>query len=361
MKPRKGIADIPPYIPGKSKEEIAKDYGLDEASIIKLGSNENPLGPSKKAVDIIAKHADKVSIYPEDSSSELRSRIAEYVGVGAGQVIAGNGSDEILDMAANMFIEDGGEAVIPAPTFSMYGKLVELYSGKCVYVPLGDDFRFDTDRILRAITERTKLVFICSPNNPTGSTISEEGLKEILDEDVIVVLDEAYTEFSTGSFVHLVNEYKNLIVLRTFSKAFGLAGLRVGYGIADSEIIGYMLRIKIPFSVNILAQQAAIAALDDKEHLKESVELVRAGRALILEELSKVKGVRAYPSQANFIFIELDSKAKDVVEALFKRGIIVRDCSFAGSGNYIRVSIGTMEENKKFLENFKEVLRDVSP
>ncbi len=361
MKPRKGIEDIPPYIPGKSKEEIAKEYGLDEASIIKLGSNENPLGPSKKAVDIIAKYADKVSIYPEDGSSELRYKIAEYIGVGEGQVIAGNGSDEILDMAVKMFIADGDEAVIPVPTFSMYGKLVELYSGKCVYVPLGDGFSFDTDKILEKITSETKLVFVCSPNNPTGSTISEGGLKKILDRDVMVILDEAYTEFSSEPFVHLVNEYKNLIVLRTFSKAFGLAGLRVGYGIADSEIIDWMLRIRIPFSVNLLAQKAAIAALNDKEHLKESVELARVGRMLILEELSKVKGVRAYPSQANFVFIELDSKASEIVEALFKRGIIVRDCSFAEPGDYIRVSIGTMEENKKFLENFKEVLRDVSP
>lgn len=353
---RKNIKDIPPYIPGKSKEEITREYGLNEDSIIKLGSNENPLGPSKKVVDIIAKHADKVSIYPEDVCSELHSNIAKYVGVDESQVIAGNGSDEILDMAVKMFIEKDDEAVIPVPTFSMYRKLVELYSGKCVYAALGDGFRFDVDKILEKITGKTKLVFVCSPNNPTGSTISEEGLKEILDRDVAVILDEAYAEFSSGSFVKLVREYKNLVVLRTFSKAFGLAGLRAGYGIADSAIIAYMLRIKIPFSVNILAQKAAIAALEDEEHLKKSVELAKAGRAFILKELSKIDGVRSYPSQANFVFIELESKAEDVVKALFKRGIIVRDCNFAGLGNYIRVSIGTMEENIKFLENFKEVL-----
>jgi len=353
---RKGIKDIPPYIPGKSKKEIAKEYGLDEDSVIKLGSNENPLGPSKKVIDIITKYADSVSIYPEDVPSELHSKIAEHIGVDEGQVIAGNGSDEILDMAVKMLIEPGDEAVIPVPTFSMYRKLVELYSGRCIDVPLGDGFRFDVHKILEKITERTKLVFVCSPNNPTGSTIPEAGLKEILDKDVVVILDEAYVEFSSGSFVKLVKEYKNLIVLRTFSKAFGLAGMRAGYGVADSEIIGYMVRIKTPFSVNTLAQKAAIAALEDKEHLEKSVELVETGRAFILEELSKIKGIKSYPSQANFVFIELESKAEDVVKALFKRGIIVRDCSFTGAGNYIRVSIGTTEENTKFLESFREVL-----
>lgn len=353
---RKGIKDIPPYIPGKSKKEIAQEYGLDEDSIIKLGSNENPLGPSKKVIDVITEYADEVSIYPADIPKELHSKIAEYVGVDESQVIAGNGSDEILDMAVKMFVEQGDEAVIHVPTFSMYRKLVELYSGKCVYVPLGDGFKFDADKILEQITERTKLVFVCSPNNPTGSTISEEGLRKILDRNVMVILDEAYVEFSSESFVQLVNEYKNLIILRTFSKAFGLAGLRVGYGIADSEIIEYMLRIKIPFSVNALAQKAAIAALEDKEYLKKSVELVKEGRVFVIDEISKIKGARAYPSEANFVFVELDAKSEDIVRSLQKRGIIVRDCGFAGLENHIRVSIGTMEENVRFLENLREVL-----
>jgi histidinol-phosphate aminotransferase len=353
---KKGIKDIPPYIPGESKGNIAKIYGLEEDSIIKLGSNENPLGPSKKAVAAIKKRAGDVSIYPEDVSSELQQKIAEYVGVDESQVIAGNGSDEILDMAVKMFIEAGDEAVIPVPTFSMYRKLVELYSGECVYVPLVKNFTFDIEKILIQITEGTKLVFICSPNNPTGNIISEVGLRKILNEDVVVILDEAYSEYSTGSFTQLVNEYKNLIVLRTFSKALGLAGLRVGYGIADSEIIEYMLRIKIPFSVNSLAQKAGIAALEDKEHMQRSVDLVKEEREFITEELSKIEGVRAYPSQANFVFIELDAKSEDVVKSLLKRGIIVRDCSFAGLDNHIRVTIGTKEENRKFLQNLREVL-----
>lgn len=356
MKLRKGIKDIPPYIPGESKGEIARAYGLDEESIIKLGSNENPLGPSKKVVDVIKKHADKVSIYPEDVSTELHRKIAEYVGVDEGQVIAGNGSDEILDLAVKMFIEKGDGAVIPVPTFSMYRKLVELYSGRCAYVPLGENFTFEIPAILGQIADRTKLVFICSPNNPTGTIISEVGLRKILNEDVVVILDEAYAEFSSGSYVKLVNEYENLIILRTLSKALGLAGLRVGYGIADSEIIEYMLRIKIPFSVNLLAQKAAVAAIEDEAHLQKSVELVKEGRTFILEELSKIDGVRTYPSQANFVFIELDVKSEDVVKSLQKRGIIVRDCSFAGLENHIRVTIGTMDENTKFLENLKEVL-----
>jgi histidinol-phosphate aminotransferase len=352
---RKGIKDIPPYIPGESKGNIAREYGLDEASIIKLGSNENPLGPSKKVVDLIKKEAGRVNIYPEDVSDELHQKIAEYLGVDESQVIAGNGSDEILDMAVKMFIEDGDEAVIPIPTFSMYHKLVELYGGSCSYAPLSENFSFDIPAILGQITDKTKLVFICSPNNPTGGIISEVGLRKILNEDVIVVLDEAYVEFSAGSFVKLLDDYDNLIVLRTFSKAFGLAGLRIGYGVASREIIEYMLRIRIPFSVNILAQKAAIAALEDKGYLKKSVDLIKEGRAFLIDGLAKA-GVKPYPTQANFVFIELDAGSEDVVKALQKRGIIIRDCSFAGLDNHIRVTIGTMEENESFLENFKEVI-----
>jgi len=178
----------------------------------------------------------------------------------------------------------------------------------------------------------------------------------ILKMDVVVILDEAYTEFSSGSFVKLVSEFSNLIVLRTFSKALGLAGLRVGYGVADSKIIEYMLRIRIPFSVNLLAQKSAVAALEDNEHIKNSIELVRDGREFITQELSKIKGAWAYPSEANFVFIELEAKSVDVVKALEKRGIIVRDCGFAGLENHIRVTIGTMDENKIFLKNLREVL-----
>jgi len=352
---RKGIKDIPPYIPGESKGNIAKAYGLSEADIVKLGSNENPLGPSKRVVDVIKKEADRVNIYPDDVPGELHQKIAEYAGVDESQVITGNGSDEVLDMVVKMFIEDGDEAVIPVPTFSMYHKLVELYGGSCSYAPLGENFTFDIPTILEQITDKTKLVFVCSPNNPTGGIISEVGLRKILNEDVIVVLDEAYAEFSTVSFVNLIRDYDNMVVLRTFSKAFGLAGLRVGYGIASSDIIEYMLRIRIPFSVNSLAQKAAIAALDDKEYLKKSIETVHDGRAFLIEELAKA-GVKPYPSQANFVFFEVPGKSEDVVKALQKRGIIVRDCSFAGLENHIRVTVGTPEENRKFLENFKEVI-----
>jgi histidinol-phosphate aminotransferase len=352
---RKGIKDIPPYIPGESKGNIAKAYGLSEGDIVKLGSNENPLGPSKHVVEVIKKEAGKVNIYPEDVSAKLNSKIAEYAGVDESQVITGNGSDEILDIVVKMFIEDGDEAVIPVPTFSMYHKLVELYGGSCSYAPLGENFSYDIPAILESITDKTKLVFICSPNNPTAGIISEVGLRKILNEDVMVVLDEAYAEFSTVSFVKLLRDYDNLIVLRTFSKAFGLAGLRVGYGIASRNVIEYMLRIRIPFSVNSLAQKAAIAALDDKEYLRRSVETVKEGRAFLIEELAKA-GVKPYPTQANFVFIELDASSEDVVKALQKRGIIVRDCSFAGLENHIRVTIGTPDENAKFLQNFKEVI-----
>jgi len=357
---RKEIKEIPPYVPGKSKEDIAKEYSLDEKLIIKLASNENPLGASPRAIEDAAKSLDETSVYPDPLANELRELISDYIGLNRDMIIVGNGSDEIMELVFKTFLNPDEEVIIPIPTFSLYENLTKLYSGNPVHISTGKDFQFDYDKILEHINNRTKLVFICSPNNPTGSIISEKDLRKILDNDVIVVLDEAYAEFSDLSLIKLVDEFENLVVLRTFSKAFGLAGLRVGYGIANKEIIDYMLRIKPPFNVGVVGQRAAMGALKDKEYLNQSISTAKKGREFLSQELSSMSGIRVYPSRANFLLIRLlgEKTATEVTERMFVHGVITRNCKhFKGMGDdFIRISVGTSEENKRFLECFKEAV-----
>lgn len=361
MRIRDNIKKVLPYVPGKSKKEIAGKYGLKLSEIIKLASNENPLGAPKKAVAQVIKFASQISAYPDAEASELREEISRYIGIKKECIIAGNGSDEILELAVKLFLNEGDEAIIPVPTFSLYENLVRLYSGRPVLVPLDEDFQFDCERIIKRISERTKLAFVCSPNNPTGSVISEEDLKRILRSNVVVILDEAYVEFAGISHVKLVNEFENLVVLRTFSKAFGLAGARIGYGVADRRVIDYLLRIKLPFNLNVLSQKAAIGALRDKKHLSRSIKTVREGREFLIKELSMIDGITVYPSRANFLLINLErigKKASEVAEALYREGIITRECSsFKLNEYYLRVSIGTALENKKFLSKFSNLAK----
>ncbi|MFQ6136526.1 MAG: histidinol-phosphate transaminase [Candidatus Hydrothermarchaeales archaeon] len=357
---KEGTREIPPYLPGRSREEIAEEYSLDENEIIKLASNENPLGPSPIAIDEIKKSLSEISTYPDPTATELRTKISKYLDLDEESVVVGNGSDEIMELVFKTFLNPGEEVVIPIPTFPLYENLTKAYSGIPVLIPQDKGFQFDVDKILEKINKKTKLVFICSPNNPTGSVILEEDLRKILKEELVVILDEAYVEFADRSLAGLVREYENLVVLRTFSKAFGLAGLRVGYGLADKRIIDYFLRVKLPFNVNILALRAAAGALEDRRFLEESIKTAKEGREFLFEELSKIDRVKVHPSKSNFLLIrlELQKTSKEVTEDLFKRGIIVRDCAhFKGlDGEFIRVSVGTMEDNRRFLECLKEVL-----
>jgi histidinol-phosphate aminotransferase len=345
---------IKSYVPGKGKESVPPGV-----KVVKLGSNENPLGPSKrvlKAIHGVSKSA--VNLYPNSMEKELKTAISEYVGVSEGHIVTGNGSDEVLELSTKVFLNRYEKAVIPYPTFSLYENIVRVYSGEPIFVPLNLNFEYNVERLIEAIDKGTKIVFICSPNNPTGSTISRRDLKELLMEEVVVILDEAYAEFAGESNVELVDQYENLVVLRTFSKAFGLAGLRVGYAIADEKVAEFMNKVRLPFSVNTLAQISALAALRDREHLNESVSLVKSGRDLLFRELSKIQGIKVYPSEGNFLLVNTPRRT-DVTDELLARGVIVRDCGgFRGlSREYFRVSIGTPEENELFLKALKEIIR----
>jgi histidinol-phosphate aminotransferase len=356
---RPTVRDIKEYVPGKSIEEIAGKYGLDPENIIKLGSNENPLGPSPLAVEAIKEKARGVHLYPQADALELKKAIGVYTGYPADNiVVSGNGMDGILDTMMRLFMSQGTESIIPIPTFSYYEIATLANGGKTVFAQRDSDFYISPEKILDKVNENTRMIFLCSPNNPSGNSIPEEDARKILGSvNSIVFIDEAYVEFADTSLTGLVKEYDNLIVGRTFSKAFGLAGLRMGYAIVPEWISREYMKVMTPFSMDVLSTTGGIAALKDKEHLKKSIETVKKGRIQLRDGLRGI--CKMYPSDANFILVDMSPRsAKEISESLLKKGIIVRDCtSFRGADrSLIRISMGTQEQNEKVISAFHEFL-----
>ncbi|MEM2924313.1 MAG: histidinol-phosphate transaminase [Methanocellales archaeon] len=354
MKMRSAVNRIKEYIPGLSVEEVARKYGHKPEEIIKLASNENPLGASPRAVEAIKKYASKVYLYPEPDARSLREALASKYNVKLENVVVGNGGDGILDTLAKVFIDRGLEAIIPIPTFSYYEVFTILNNGKPVFIKRDKNFNIAIEKLLSKVSRRTSLIFLCSPNNPTGTAMNRRDVERILKNvNAIVVVDEAYADFGNTSVIDIVGKYSNLVVLRTFSKMYGLAGLRIGYALMDEEISRAYLKASISFSVSNIAIKAAIAALEDEDHLKRSIELVKKGREYLYENIP----FKVYPSQANFVLIDVKPyTSKEVCEYLLKKGIIVRDCqSFRGaSKSLVRITIGTEEQNKRLVEALKE-------
>lgn len=358
---KKGISDIAEYVPGKSIEEIASAYGLDPASIIKLGSNENPLGPSPKAVQALVDAAPCASIYPSADALELREALSIFTGFPVSNLVAsGPGMDGLLDGLCRLIIETGDEVIVPTPTFAYYELPARACGGKPVFVRRDQDFSLDPESVLGAESPRTKIIFLCSPNNPTGNLLPETSLRTIVENTrALVFVDEAYVEFADRNLAGLVHEYDNLMIGRTFSKVFGLAGLRLGYGIMPEWLAKEYLRAATPFSVSLPAVKAGIAALTDEVHLRKSIEITRKGRDYLTERIP----FKVYPSQANFVLVDAAPlKAKAVTENLLTRGIIVRSCdSFREAGDtFIRVTVGTQEQNEKVVEAFKAVKKEMA-
>ncbi|MCW3133412.1 MAG: histidinol-phosphate transaminase [Methanophagales archaeon] len=354
-------------VPVRSCLEWIEEYkpGRMVKGAIKLSSNENPLGPSPRAIREIVKSIEEgklnLSLYPwEGEEEELRDEILRYIGFGTRMkkenIAVGAGVDGVLDTLVKMFIESGNEAIIPVPTFSLYESLVKIAGGIPRYVKRerGEEhFSIPVKRLTATCNEKTKIIFISSPNNPTGNCVPVDRMRDLIESvpGVMVVIDEAYVEFADSSLVNLVTEYDNVLVLRTFSKAFGLAGLRVGYAVIPEWLANHYKKVSMPFSVNSVAITAAIAALRDKEHLRRSVELVQHERQFLIENLQRF--FKVYPSEANFVFVDVSpAKSYEVYDALMKRGIIVRDCStFRGAGDsFIRITVGTREQNEKVVE-----------
>ncbi|MCS7191552.1 MAG: histidinol-phosphate transaminase [Armatimonadetes bacterium] len=356
---RKAVHRLRPYVPGKPVEEVQRELGLSE--VIKLASNENPLGPSPKAIEASMKFLWEVYRYPDDSYYRLRQKLASIYNVPPDWILLGRGSDEILLHIVQTFIEPGDEVVFSTPSFVMYDILSTLMDAVCIKVPLRD-YIHDIEGLLDAVTERTKVLFIDNPNNPTGTILRDRSVKTLLEEvpkGVIVVLDEAYSEFVESQdypkSLDYVREGYPVIVLRTFSKAYGLAGLRVGYGFARSEITQHLFKVREPFNVSSLAAIAAEAAIDDFEFLDRVRKTVWAGKRLMYRGLEKL-GLQYVPTEANFVLINVNRPAKEVAEALLHKGIIVRPCEPFGLPTHLRVDIGTQETVERFLSALKEVL-----
>ena len=365
MKARKIVEEMDSYVPGKSQDEIASDFNLKKEDIIKLGSNENPWGPSPKAVKAIGDEIKNINRYPESQLHELVGEIAKYSDVKPSQVIiGGDGADEIIDVLAKTFIDDGDEFIVPLPSYMYYVYLLKQYGAKAVYAKWNlDENTLDVDSIYDAITDRTKMIFLCSPNNPTGTLIDREILADIArkNPDILIIVDEAYFEYSEVTNKDLIDEFNNVFIIRTMSKVLGLAGMRIGYGLSCEEIIEYMHRIKPVFSLTRLSFVAALNTFKDTQYITDSIEKGIESRQYLYDEISKIEGLNVFPSKSNFMLIGIKDTgftASELALELMKKGVIVRDCtSFKGLDEYwIRISICTLEEDKRFIEILKEVL-----
>lgn len=348
----------PVYEPGKPIEYVARELGLDPEGIIKLASNENPFGPSPKALAAARRALEHGELYPDGGCFELRQKLAGRFGLTPEQFVIGNGSNEIIELLGHAFVGAGDEVVMGAPAFVVYKLVTLLFGAKPIEVPLRD-WRHDLPAIARAITPKTKLVYVCTPNNPTGTANTEAELMEFvraLPAHVIAVIDEAYADFleNPPDLRPLLREGRHVVCLRTFSKIHGLASLRIGYGYADATLCALLNRVRQPFNVNAIAQAAALAALDDEEFARDCAEATRAGLKQ-LEQGCRSLGLRYVPSVANFMLMEVGDGSR-VFESLQRRGVIVRPVKSYGLPGWIRVTVGTAEQNRRLLAALPEAL-----
>lgn len=350
------VAALEPYQPGKPVEELERELGIEGA--VKLASNENPWGPSPKALAALREAAAGVHRYPDGACFELRRALAERLSVEPTQLVFGCGSDELLELVAKAFLGPGDEAVYAWPSFAMYPIVIQGMGATPVAVPLDDALVHDLPALARAASERTRVVLVCNPNNPTGTSVGAEALGrfvEALPADVVLVLDEAYCEYARRpdfpDGIDWVRRRPGTIVLRTFSKIHGLAGLRIGYGVADAELAGYLERARHPFNVNLLAQVAACAALGDVEHVERARRANAEGAEYLTREL-RALGVEVWPTDANFVLVRTGA---DTYPRLLREGVIVRPMQGFGLPDCVRITIGRPEENERVVKALRRL------
>ncbi len=353
------ILSIEPYKPGKPIDELAREYGIAHA--VKLASNENPLGPSPMAVQAVSRTLSGLHRYPDGRGHDLTVKLSEHLGFSPDHFVLGNGSDDLIGMLTRALLQPGDEAIIPKPSFLMYDIDVRSAGAVPVHVPL-QSLSISAGDLLEKVTSRTRMVFICNPNNPTGTVMSRNDFRaflNVLPTDIVVVADEAYMEFvrdpDCANSLEFIQEDRPIVALRTFSKAYGLAGLRIGYGVMAPELAGILHRIRQPFNASLPAQAGAAAAIDDAAFLKKTVQTVHDGLDYLYVELDRM-GVRYFPTQANFFLIDTGQDADAVFENLLKKGVIVRSMSSYGYPQYIRVNTGLAEENKRLVQALGQVL-----
>ncbi|HNX81827.1 MAG TPA: histidinol-phosphate transaminase [Candidatus Omnitrophota bacterium] len=356
---RKNIREVTAYVAGKPIEETRRELGLK--AIIKLASNENALGPSPKAVAAIKKAAMDLNRYPDSQSFYLKKKLGRFLNVAPSNIVVGNGSDELIDIIIKTFVERDENIVTADVTFLEYTILAQVNNREVRTAPL-KYFKFDLDALKKKVDAKTKLVFIANPNNPTGTYVTRFELADFmkdLPEHVLVVLDEAYETFiDVDDFPKNSENFKNkqIITMKTFSKGYGLAGVRVGYLVANSELVSYMERARQPFNVNLLAQAGAMAAIDDKKFLKKTRNVILEGKQYLYDELSKL-GISYVTSVSNFILIDVGRDCVCFFKDMLKFGVIVRDMKQYNLNTFVRVTIGTKKENERFIKVLKKVVK----
>ncbi|MBW1678775.1 MAG: histidinol-phosphate transaminase [Deltaproteobacteria bacterium] len=358
-----GIKQITPYVPGKPLEELEREYGVVGA--VKMASNENPLGPSPRAIKALKGCLSAIHQYPDANSHALKEMLSKKLGIPQNCIIFSNGSNEIIELALKAFLRPGYEVIIPEPTFSLYAKFTQAMDGIPVKVPL-KNFRIDLNAINEKIGPKTRIIFINNPNNPTGTIITKGEFEDFLHstpENTIIVLDEAYGEFINDPDSPQGKNYLEgprwIITLKTFSKVYGLAGLRIGYGLASRELTQYLNKIRQPFNVNSLAQVAACAALEDNVHFQKTLSVVSEGLRYLYQELDRLK-LDYVLTQANFLMIRVDKDCNQLYELMLKEGVIVRPLSSFGYHDYIRVSVGIPQANERFINALTKILKNTN-
>jgi histidinol-phosphate aminotransferase len=357
---KKNIQALVPYPPGKPIDELTREYGIRD--VVKLASNENPLGPSPKAVQAIRRELGRLHRYPDGSGYYLKRALSRRLKLDGNQIFLGNGSNEIIELALKTFMTPGDEVLSPFPSFLMYTKAVQALGGKNRLIPL-KEFTVDLKGLLKGLAPRTKIVIVNNPNNPTGTVVTRKDWEYFLKRvpaGVLVLLDEAYIDFVEDPDCPLgtdyLAKYKNLLVVRTFSKAYGLAGLRIGYGLTSPELAEYLNRVRQPFNVNALALAGALGALEDRAFYQQTRRLILKGRKKLAGDLQRL-GLRVVPSQTNFMLIEVPREAQSLYEAMLRQGVIIRSMKSFGLDRFIRINVGLPSENEKFLQALRVSLK----
>ncbi|MBK15622.1 MAG: histidinol-phosphate transaminase [Chloroflexi bacterium] len=353
---RDNLKNILTYEPVEPISLISRKFGIPENQIIKLNGNENPYGPSPKVLPALT--SSEISIYPDPLQRNLRDALEKYLNIDSDFLIGAAGSDELIDLLFKLYIYPDDSVIDCDPTFGMYSFCARVAGANVEKIPRKSNFDLDLDAITYAITKKTKIIFISSPNNPTGNICTLDEIKTLLNLNLLVVVDEAYYEFNGFSVANLVNDYENLVVLRTFSKWAGLAGLRIGYGIMPKNIISHLLDIKSPYNVSTTAESACIASLKDSKFLFENVQKIIKGKEFLFNQLSSISGIKPYPSGANFILFDLpnSSKAAEVYDKLRSKGILIRKFNNSRLEKSLRVSVGTDPDNTSFINALMDIM-----
>jgi histidinol-phosphate aminotransferase len=357
---RPEIRAIAPYVPGRTVDDIEREFGV--AKPIKLASNENPLGPSPAALEAVRQVIGGVHRYPDGGGTGLRGAIAARLKVNPDRVILGNGSDEVVDLLAKILLTAGDEALMAAPTFGIYRIAVLAHQGRPIEVPLSEG-RHDLAAMAERVTARTRLLFLCNPNSPTGTAVSHREVTALLDrlpDHVVAVCDHAYEDYAVAenfpTTTALLASGRPVVVLRTFSKIYGLAGLRIGYGVGPTELVAVLNRVRLPFNTGTVAQAAAIAALNDEAHVRASRKVNEEGKAFLTKAFARLK-LPCYPTEANFLYVDVGRDGKTVYEGLLRHGVIVRHFE----GTWLRITIGLPEENQRCIAALEQVLAGGEP